>query len=100
MKKLKERWGLHSNFQVILIIITFSVNGSFAVWIAKPAMSFIGLDVVDTNPWLFWPIRILLVFTIYQITLPLVGFFLGQFKFFWNFEKKMLRRFGLSRFLD
>ncbi|WP_438963884.1 DUF6787 family protein, partial [Winogradskyella sp.] len=24
----------------------------------------------------------------------------GQFKFFWEFEKKMLRRFGLRRFID
>ncbi|NEW80346.1 MAG: diacylglyceryl transferase, partial [Gelidibacter sp.] len=29
MEKLKKRWGLTSNFQVLLIIIVFSVNGSF-----------------------------------------------------------------------
>ena len=96
MEKLKKRWGLTSNFQVIAIIIAFSINGSFAVWIAKPAMKFIGLNVETVNPWIFWPIRILLVFFIYQLTLPIVGFFLGQFKFFWNFEKKMLGRLGLG----
>lgn len=89
MEKLKQRWGLTSNWQVLLIIIAFSINGSFATWIAKPATNFIGLNSETTNPWLFWPVRIILIFIIYQITLPIVGFFLGQFKFFWNFEKNV-----------
>ena len=98
MEKLKQRWGLTSNFQVLLIIIVFSINGSFAAWVAKPVTELIGLSHETTNPWIFWPIRILLVFLIYQITLPLVGFCFGQFKFFWNFTKKMLCRMGLKRF--
>ena len=98
MEKLKKRWGLTSNWQVLLIIIAFSINGSFATWIAKPATHFIGLDIETTSPWLFWPVRIVLIFIIYQITLPVVGFFLGQFKFFCNFEKKMLKRIGFKRF--
>ena len=99
MEKLKKRWGLTSNFQVVLIFIVFSINGSFAAWIARPATNFIGFNAETTNPWLFWPVRILLVFIIYQITLPLVGFLFGQYQFFWNFEKKMIRRLGLGRFL-
>jgi hypothetical protein len=100
MEKLKQRWGLTSNFQVLLIIIVFSINGSFAAWVARPVTEFIGLSHETTNPWLFWPVRILLVFVIYQITLPLVGFCFGQFNFFWNFAKKMLSRIGLKRFLN
>ncbi len=99
MEKLKKRWGLTSNRQVILIFIAFSINGSFATLIARPVTNFIGLNQETTNPWLFWPVRILLIFIIYQLTLPLSGFLVGQFKFFWNFEKKMIRRLGLGRFL-
>ena len=98
MEKLKQRWGLTSNFQVLLIIIVFSINGSFAAWVAHPVTSLIGLDYETTNPWFFWPVRILLVFFIYQATLPIVGFIFGQFKFFWNMEKKMLSRMGFKRF--
>jgi len=95
MEKLKQRWGLTSNFQIVLIIIAFSVNGTFAAYIAKPVTEFIGLS--KENPWLFWPVRIILIFIIYQITLPLVGFCFGQFKFFWNFfTKKMLKRMGFN----
>ena len=96
MKKLKQRWGLTSNFQVLLIIIVFSINGTFAAYIAKPLTEFIGLS--KDNPLLFWPVRILLIFFIYQITLPIVGFFFGQFNFFWNFfTKKMLLKLGLKK---
>jgi hypothetical protein len=101
MDKLKKRWGLTSNFQIILILIVFSINGSFAAYIAKPLTEFIGLNYETTNGWIFWPLRILLIFLIYQITLPIVGFFFGQFKFFWNFfTKKMLLRMGFKRFFN
>lgn len=100
MERLKKKWGINSNFQIILILIVFAINGSFAAWVAKPATNAIGLEAESTNPWLFWPIRILLVFLIYQITLPIVGFCFGQFKFFWNFSKKMLSRLGFKRFFE
>lgn len=98
MNKLKERWGLKSNLQVILVFVVFSINGSFAAKIAGPLTNFIGLGHDTTNPWLFWPVRILLVFVVYQLTLPLVGYCFGLFDFFWNFSKKTLSRVGFKRF--
>ena len=99
MKKLKQRWGLTSNLRVVLIIVVFSINGSFAAWIAKPATDLIGLSSDTTHPLIFWPVRILLVFLIYQTTLPLVGFVFGQFTFFWNFSKKMWMRLGFKKLM-
>ena len=96
MEKLKKRWGIKSNFQIFLILVVFAINGSFAAWVAKPITNFIGLSEETLHPFIFWPIRILLIFPIYQLTLPIVGLVFGQFKFFWNFEKKFLRRIGLG----
>lgn len=96
MEKLKARWGIHSNFQIILIFIVFAINGSFAAWVAEPVTSYLGISKTLTNEFIYWPLRILLIFPIYQITLPIVGFLFGQFKFFWNFEKKFLSRIGLG----
>lgn len=96
MQKLKDRWGIESNIQVILIFIAFAINGSFAAWVAKPLTVFFGISVDLISPFLYWPLRILLIFIVYQSTLPLVGFVFGQFKFFWNFEKKFLSRVGLG----
>ncbi len=98
MEKLKQRWGIKSNLEIVLILIVFSINGSFASYIARPLTEAIGLDYETTSGWVFWPIRIFLVFVVYQTTLPIVGFLFGQFNFFWNMEKKMLKRIGFKRF--
>ena len=95
MDKLKKRWGITSNWQILAILLAFSVNGSFAAWVAKPITEFIGISA-EVHGWVFWMIRIPLIFIMYQITLPLSGWIFGQFKFFWNMEKKMLIRMGLG----
>ena len=96
MEKLKVRWGITSNFQIVLIFIVFAINGSFAAWVAEPVMSLLGMYKTTTRGFIYWPLRIIIIFPIYQFTLPIVGFLFGQFKFFWNFEKKVLRRIGLG----
>ena len=96
MRKLKKKWGIDSNFQLVIILIVFSVTGSIAVWIAKPLLDFVGLDKTTLSPWVFWPIRISIIFPIYQVLIVVIGALFGQFKFFWNFEKKMLIRLGFK----
>ena len=98
MNKLKEKWGITSNYQIIIILLVFSITGSIAVWIAKPVLNLVGLDKEVISPWLFWPIRIFIIFPIYQILIVIIGTLFGQFKFFWAFEKKMLFRLGFKRF--
>ena len=100
MNKLKEKWGITSNFQIIIILVVFSITGSVAVWIAKPVLNLVGLYKEIVSPWLFWPIRIFIIFPIYQILIVIIGGLFGQFKFFWAFEKKMLVRLGFKRFKD
>ncbi len=96
MKKLKKRWGIDSDFQIAIIFIVFAITGSAATKLAAPITEFIGMDRETTNAWLFWPVRILLIFPIYQILLVGIGWLFGQFKFFWSFEKKTLHRLGLG----
>ncbi|QOD61591.1 diacylglyceryl transferase [Polaribacter haliotis] len=96
MDKLKERWGIKSNWSLLAIFIVFAINGSFAAWVAKPVTSFIGLNPETISGFIYWPLRILLIFPIYQLTLPIVGWLFGQFNFFWEFEKKFLSRLGLG----
>ena len=100
MNKLKKKWGITSNFQIIIILLVFSITGSVAVWIAKPVLNLVGINKQAFSPWLFWPIRIFIIFPIYQILIVIIGALFGQFKFFWSFEKKMLVRLGFKRFED
>jgi hypothetical protein len=89
MKKLKDRWGITSNLQLAIILLVFSINGTFAAWVVAPLTEFVGLDSATINPYIYWPIRIILVFVVYQITLPMVGFCLGQSAFFKKFSKNI-----------
>ena len=100
MKKLKARWGISSNFHLIIILIVFALTGSFSAKLAEPVTDFLGMNLENTASWIYWPIRILLIFPIYQVLLLFFGFIFGQFKFFWNFEKKMLSRMGLGFFFN
>lgn len=99
--KLKQKWEVKSNWSLVVIFIVFSITGSSALKFAKPLLDFIGLEKqVFENHWytltLYWFLRILVVFPIYQILLVLFGWIFGQFNFFWGFEKKMLKRLGLG----
>lgn len=95
MKKLKERWGIESNFQLTLIFVVFAITGSASAWLSKPFCYWLGITKSDLGFW-FTPIRLILIFPIYQVLLVLIGFLFGQFRFFWAFEKKMLRSMGLG----
>lgn len=95
--RLKKRWGITSNTQIILILIVFSINGSFAAFIGDPLVKFTGIESVVSSSWLLWIIKFLMVLVVYNITLPIVGFCFGQFHFFWGFVKKMLKRIGFKR---
>ncbi len=99
MQKLKDRWGIQSNFQIIIILLVFSITGSLALRLANPAMSQLELNRESTEAFIYWPIRILIIFPIYQVLLIAIGSLFGQHKFFWNMERKMLKRMGLGRFL-
>lgn len=95
MKKLKERWGVTSNLQLTIIFIVFAITGSTAAYLSKPFTDLIGLTK-DNLGWLYLPVRLIAIFPIYNVLLVSIGFIFGQFNFFWNFEKKMLRSMKLG----
>jgi len=100
VNKLKKRWNVTSNWQIAIILIVFSITGSAATFIGKPILNFLDITQENFHSVLYWSIRILLLFVVYQFMLVFFGWLFGQFQFFWNFEKKMLRRIGFKRFLD
>ena len=96
MKRLKEKWGITSNFQLFIICIVFAITGSFSVLITEPVILFIFGDLDGLNPLLSWLLRILILFPIYQALLLFFGFIFFQYKFFSKFEKKILKKIGLK----
>ena len=95
MEKLKQRWGVESNFQLTIIFIVFAITGSASAMVSKPVCFWLGITKADFG-FLFTPIRLILIFPLYQVLLVSIGFLFGQFAFFWKFEKKLLRKLGLG----
>ena len=97
MKKLKNRWGIDSNWQLFIILLVFAITGSSSAKLASPLCELLGITQQSSHWSLYWPLRILLVFPIYQVLLVAFGWIFGQFNFFWGFEKKMLSRMGFAK---
>lgn len=96
MKKLKERWGITSIYQLLLIIVVFAINGSLSARISNYLMNAIGLNDVNTHWLLYYLIFILLILPIYPFLLMGFGYLFGQSKFFFPFGKRMLSKIGLG----
>jgi hypothetical protein len=100
LNNLKAKWNIQSNFQLVIIFIVFGITGTLSVEVGDPILDFIGLKKEVINPWIFIPLKILLIFPVYQILILIIVTIFGQFKFFWEFEKKMLSKMGFSRFFN
>lgn len=90
LTRLQEKWGLDSLVQVVAVLVVFSLAGSSVVFLRKTFFNFLGFDE-STSMWLKTITYILFVFPAYQVLLLTYGFVLGQFSFFWEKEKKMVK---------
>ncbi|MFL0352699.1 DUF6787 family protein [Xanthomarina sp. GH4-25] len=99
-KKLENRWVVDFKWELIRIFIVFAITGTSSLFVGRPIMKLIGITKENLNIAVYWILYIIIGLIFYQIILLCIGWLFGQFKFFWEFEKKMLSRFGLKRFLN
>ncbi len=97
IKYLKDKWNLKSNFQLVIILIVFAITGSGSLYISKPLMEFLSISSDNMDIYLYWILRFIIVTVVYQFVLLLVAFVFGQFNWFWNFEKKILKKMRLIK---
>ena len=98
--KLESKWIVDMRWELIRIFIVFAITGSSSVLVGRPIIQWIGITKDNLHPVLYWVLFIAISLFFYQVLLVFIGWVFGQFQFFWNFEKKMIRRFGLGRFLN
>ena len=55
LKKLKERWGITSNFQIVIIFIVFGITGTVSAYISGPLS-----DIIISENDLHWSIKLLI----------------------------------------
>jgi hypothetical protein len=98
IKKLENKWLVDARWKLIRIFVIFALTGSSSVYIVRPFINLIGISTENLNPFLYWFLFIITSLIFYQILLVFWAWLLGQFDFFWAFEKKMLYRLGLKYF--
>jgi len=98
LQRFKNKWNIKSNFQLILILIVFSLTGSAALLVRKFAFEVIGIQP-ETSLLIKVPLYILILFPAYHVLLLMIGTLIGQFKFFYAFQKKSLSflKFGTKK---
>lgn len=88
--KLKQRWNLQNTWQVIVILIVFACTGFTVLFIKRPLFEYWFPDG-EKSTWasvLYW----ILILPVYNVFLLAYGFIFGQFRFFWEFEKRFFGR--------
>jgi len=100
-KTLKKKWGINSNFQLFIIFVVFGITGSASVSLGKPFLSILSISPelfsdIPLGNILYIFLRLIIIFPLYQFLLICFGAIFFQFKFFWEFEKKILRRMGIK----
>ncbi|MCV6628985.1 MAG: prolipoprotein diacylglyceryl transferase [Flavobacteriaceae bacterium] len=94
--KLKNKWVTQYRWEMIAIFIVFAITGSLSAKLAVPLMNWIGIYPETLPSFWYWCIRIFIILPIYQVLLIVIGWLFGQYRFFYSFEKKMLKRLGIK----
>lgn len=93
-KRLQQKWGV-STRQFWILFIVFGLTGTTTAMFTRYITSWLGMD--DSSFWL-WKLllRVGMLLFGYQVILLTYGFLLGQWSFFWKYEKKLLVRLGFT----
>ncbi|MEC7835290.1 MAG: DUF6787 family protein [Pseudomonadota bacterium] len=94
MKKLRDFFKVDSNIRLLIVFIVFSAAGSLSLVVADNIFNHL-LEFKDHDS-LYWFFRIIILFPIYQVLLIVTGTIFGEFRYFWEIEKRILKRLGFK----
>jgi hypothetical protein len=84
----KRKWGV-SNWGLIAILLAFSLAGLSCLKVSRPIMH--AIVPRDAPKWIWWTVRIFVIVPVYEVLLLAFGTLLGQRRFFWPKQKRLLR---------
>lgn len=93
--RLKERWNVTNTYQVVIILLVFACTGTTVALLAKPLLR----SIFEPEEVPMWATLLyyVLILPLYNVFLLFYGLIFGQFKFFWNFEKRFFSRLFSAR---
>jgi len=87
-QRMKQKWKVNGT-QLFLILCVFAITGTTTAWLTRQIT--IWLHLQSSDAW-YWILKIIMLVFGYQVLILLFAIPFGQFNFFWNYEKKILRR--------
>jgi formyltetrahydrofolate-dependent phosphoribosylglycinamide formyltransferase len=94
-QRLREKWGV-SPRQFSILFLVFALTGITAAWLTRYITGWLGMGA-DSPLYAKILLRLGMLLIGYQILLLLYGALLGQWAFFWRYEKKLLQKLGILR---
>jgi len=91
-EKLRQKWKVNV-FQLVLILCTFAIGGSLTGYASKKIMNILSVEA----DWLWTIIYILLVMIIWPVMVLIISLPFGQFRFFYNYTRKLGQRMGVLK---
>lgn len=89
-ERLKRHWNLKTSFQLFMVLLVFACTGFSVLFIKQPLFDLLGIS--GTSGWLYTLLYLLAILPVYQVLLLFYGLIFGQFKFFWEYEKKTFKK--------
>ncbi len=86
VNRLKQRWNVEKAWMVWVILLVFALTGFTVMYLKKFVKPYLGED------WWVDVVYYVLILPVYNVLLLTYGFCLGQFRYFWNFEKRFFKR--------
>jgi len=88
-QRLQLRWGVSAT-RALVILLVFALTGFTIMFLKRPVVAWATGD--GSQPVLFSVLYYVLILPVYNLFLLLYGAMLGQFRFFWEFEKRLFRK--------
>lgn len=89
MGRLARHWGV-STSRAAIILVVFACTGFTIMFLKRPIVG--QFTENGEQPLLFSIAYYVLIFPVYNVVLLVYGAVFGQFRFFWEFEKRFFGR--------
>ena len=85
-----------SYFHLCIIFVVFGITGSLTLVVSDYIVLLFNINKESVGTLFYYLFRIFLIFPVYQLLLILIGTLFGEFRYFWEFEKKFIKRIGIK----
>ena len=97
LQKIIDKFHAKSFKHLIIIFLVFALSGSASLLMSSSILTALNLkELINFYP-LYILVRIILLIPIYQLVLIIIATLFGEFRYFWNFEKKFFKRLRLIK---